>query len=595
MTSNLLEGVLKQQFTDADGLLTWERKRLVLDVSNLNLLVGELTSEQQTAISLRGVKYAKEWSFSSPVCGFGFDLVWFSGQMWNFMSDEERTCKQWVDAINHAISLCNRASQNSQDQSFDMNGTRPPLPPSHFTRTSNERLNTSGSVDMTMTEIPSPPHAAIGKFDGPPTVDKFPQHVHPGSLQSVSRALPMDSYLPQYEAKRYQNHTSEHSDDDQQQHYVPQRSDHPSHNTNSSNINSQHTVYRDSYAAGSSSAYQHTQLGGSVEYHHSQPPVHYHAVMDHQNPQSSRYPTTSADPVYTHDASAHGATHRHEHAEQQHIQQDHRYTAPSHPSAAHAHHRSNNHDDSHSVYTDGKSVASRDSRVSAAPRRSSDSVCSAHSREAAHSVGAPQSRDTSLHEEVNRSAQSIDRSFVSQQWAPQEYHDTARRDSGVPSSAQYSSSGSSIQYSSSGPEPALPQRLHFPQLSQSNTSNNHSGGGAGAELPSAYNNNPLSTSAQYATTASTAAIPTVAPQPQQQQAEAQHQAEQLLASHTLSSDRPSAHLLTQEQLLASHTLSSDRPSAHLLAQEQLLTSQTLSADRPNAHLLAQELTTWQAK
>ena len=542
MTSNLLEGVLKQQFTDADGLLTWERKRLVLDVSNLNLLVGELTSEQQTAISLRGVKYAKEWSFSSPVCGFGFDLVWFSGQMWNFMSDEERTCKQWVDAINHAISLCNRASQNSQDQSFDMNGTRPPLPPSHFTRTSNERLNTSGSVDMTMTEIPSPPHAAIGKFDGPPTVDKFPQHVHPGSLQSVSRALPMDSYLPQYEAKL--------------------------HNTNSSNINSQHTVYRDSYAAGSSSAYQHTQLGGSVEYHHSQPPVHYHAVMDHQNPQSSRYPTTSADPVYTHDASAH------EHAEQQHIQQDHRYPAPSQPSVAHAHHRSNNHDDSHSVYTDGKSVASRDSRVSAAPRRSSDSVCSAHSREAAHSVGAPQSRDTSLHEDVNRSTQSIDRSIVSQQWAPQEYHDTARRDSGVPSSAQYSSSGSSIQYSSSVPEPALPQRLHFPQLSQGNTSSIHSGGGTGAEPPSAYNINPLSSSAQYATTTSTAAMPTVAPQPQQQQAEAHHQT---------------------EQLLTSQTLSADRPSAYLLAQEQLLTSQTLSADRPNAHLLAQELTTWQAK
>lgn len=565
--TNLLEGVLKQQFTDADGLLTWERKRLVLDVSNLNLLVGELTSEQQTAISLRGVKYAKEWSFSSPVCGFGFDLVWFSGQMWNFMSDEERTCKQWVDAINHAISLCNRASQNSQDQSFDMNGTRPPLPPSHFTRTSNERLNTSASVDMTMTEIPSPPHPAIGKFDGPPTVDKFPQHVHPGSLQSVSRALPMDSYLPQYEAKRYQNHTSEHSDDEQQQ-YIPQRSAHPSHNITSSNINSQHTVYRDSYAAGSSSPYQHTQLGGSVEYHHSQPPVHYHAVMDHHNPLSSRYPTTSADLVYTHDESAH------EHPEQQHIQQDHRYTAPSHPSAAHAHHRSNNHDDSHSVHTGGKSVASRDSRVSAAPQRSSDSVGSAHSREAAHSVGTTQSRDTSLHEDANRSAQSIDRSFVSQQWAPQEYHDTARRDNGVPSSAQHSSSGSSIQYSSIGPEPALPQRLHFPQLSQSNTSSNHSGGGAGAELPSAYNNNPLSTSAQYTTTASTAAIPTVAPQLQQQQAEAHHQT---------------------EQLLTSHTLSVDRPSAYLLAQEQLLTSQTLSADRPSAHLLAQELTTWQAK
>ena len=66
---DVIEGVLKQQFTDAEGLLTWERRKLVLDIQHLNLFVSELNSEAKSGISLRGVKYAKEWSFSSSVRG----------------------------------------------------------------------------------------------------------------------------------------------------------------------------------------------------------------------------------------------------------------------------------------------------------------------------------------------------------------------------------------------------------------------------------------------------------------------------------------------------------------------------------------------
>ena len=56
---DVIEGVLKQQFTDAEGLLTWERRKLVLDIQHLNLFVSELNSKAKSGISLRGVKYAR--------------------------------------------------------------------------------------------------------------------------------------------------------------------------------------------------------------------------------------------------------------------------------------------------------------------------------------------------------------------------------------------------------------------------------------------------------------------------------------------------------------------------------------------------------
>eukprot|EP01032_Pedospumella_encystans_P018487 gene18487-21045_t len=71
-----LEGYLKQQCSDETGLLTWERKLFELDITHLELHVKQDESNPlpQSSVSLKGVKYAKEWSFSSPVSGYGFDM-----------------------------------------------------------------------------------------------------------------------------------------------------------------------------------------------------------------------------------------------------------------------------------------------------------------------------------------------------------------------------------------------------------------------------------------------------------------------------------------------------------------------------------------
>jgi len=123
---NILRGTLKQQCLDGQGLYVWEKKTFYLDIPNKALTVTTSSSSSvqhthdeatdgglspmmmhglQTSISLRGAKYAKEWSFSSSLTGFGFDLVWSSGKIWSFLVDDQETCKKWVDFLNISLSL----------------------------------------------------------------------------------------------------------------------------------------------------------------------------------------------------------------------------------------------------------------------------------------------------------------------------------------------------------------------------------------------------------------------------------------------------------------------------------------------------------
>jgi hypothetical protein len=129
-----VDGILKQQFTEADGRLSWEKRHVTVEPGSASLTIAEVGNESPaagTTISLRGVKYAKEWSFSSAVSGYGFDLVWFSGQLWSFMSTEESECRRWVDAINTAIAKgIRRSSEQSNELQAELHGTLPPLPPS---------------------------------------------------------------------------------------------------------------------------------------------------------------------------------------------------------------------------------------------------------------------------------------------------------------------------------------------------------------------------------------------------------------------------------------------------------------------------------
>jgi len=117
---NILRGTLKQQCLDNQGLYVWEKKTFYLDIPNKTLTVTSSSvshshdaitdnvspiNGMQTSISLRGAKYAKEWSFSSTLTGFGFDLVWSSGKIWSFLVDDQETCKKWVDFLNISLSL----------------------------------------------------------------------------------------------------------------------------------------------------------------------------------------------------------------------------------------------------------------------------------------------------------------------------------------------------------------------------------------------------------------------------------------------------------------------------------------------------------
>jgi hypothetical protein len=91
-----IESYLKQQCLDASGLFTWERKYFhlnviegiiqILDNPNPDTLVQTRSSrefetvEAGVKLSVKGAKYAKEWSISTPSFGsYGFVIVWTSG------------------------------------------------------------------------------------------------------------------------------------------------------------------------------------------------------------------------------------------------------------------------------------------------------------------------------------------------------------------------------------------------------------------------------------------------------------------------------------------------------------------------------------
>ena len=99
-----LEGILKQQCQDENGLFNWQKK-----LFRLNSLTGNLSiidnSTEVSSTSLYGAKYAKEWSFSSVLAGYGFDIVWGNGNLWSFLVDDEKTCYNWVTSVNKIIGF----------------------------------------------------------------------------------------------------------------------------------------------------------------------------------------------------------------------------------------------------------------------------------------------------------------------------------------------------------------------------------------------------------------------------------------------------------------------------------------------------------
>jgi hypothetical protein len=106
-----MEGILKQQCINDEALYVWQKKYFKLDVNSLKFdIFGLQDAERKTptfSIPLNSLKYAKEWSFSSAMGGYGFDLVWFSGNDWSFLVENEKDCQEWVKWINEGIALSN--------------------------------------------------------------------------------------------------------------------------------------------------------------------------------------------------------------------------------------------------------------------------------------------------------------------------------------------------------------------------------------------------------------------------------------------------------------------------------------------------------
>lgn len=96
--SNDYRGSLKQQCLDDSGLYEWVRKTFVLNINegSLELYLEEGSNREALShLSLVGARHAKEWSISSAIAGYGFDIVWASGKMWSFLADTEIACQNW--------------------------------------------------------------------------------------------------------------------------------------------------------------------------------------------------------------------------------------------------------------------------------------------------------------------------------------------------------------------------------------------------------------------------------------------------------------------------------------------------------------------
>ena len=116
MAAALAEGFLKQQGVDAGGLFTWERRFFRLTESGDLLGSVDAASQSSSAVSVLGIRLAREWRVSSPAAGFGFDVVWASGALWSFLAASADECRAWVAALNALAqrSVNDRASDVTQ-------------------------------------------------------------------------------------------------------------------------------------------------------------------------------------------------------------------------------------------------------------------------------------------------------------------------------------------------------------------------------------------------------------------------------------------------------------------------------------------------
>jgi len=282
--SDIVEGFLKQQCVDASGLFVWERKLFSLDIGHLELHIKDAdgTSESQSSLSLKGVKYAKEWSFSSSVSGFGFDLVWFSGKLWSFFAEDEPMCKLWVSSINRVISIGKDPSRTSGD--FEL------------LRVAKQNSSFNTVLNDTKLEETSPPHHFTTPFSEPPTTNKFAPS-ETDYYSAASEAPSREGQSMQFRKvspKRYENTEAEHE--------YPPYIGHSGVSVRSSLYNEPGTVH--------SSRNDYRSVSGASDTVHSQQyaqhtqPQHNHLSIQNGNYDSAPQPARSV-------ASSHQQSHQH--------------------------------------------------------------------------------------------------------------------------------------------------------------------------------------------------------------------------------------------------------------------------------------------
>ena len=163
-------------------------------------------------LSLVGAKMAKEWTVASQSMGFGFDIIWLSGNVWSFLADDQMNCHKWVANINESIlsssSVLTKSHEDLRPLLFlgkqielSPQLLPPPPPPSSSSAAIIEHLNES---DTTINEdFQSPAHLMArggtgesGNEEGGHTVPRFVGETKPTTVAVVNAGVGIGMTTP---------------------------------------------------------------------------------------------------------------------------------------------------------------------------------------------------------------------------------------------------------------------------------------------------------------------------------------------------------------------------------------------------------------
>ena len=102
----MLEGYLKQQYLDSNGLYQYKSRYFKLSFERGSLQCSDTPDDETPEVHDLGTAYsAKKLPTSTNVEGGGhtFSLVWCSGRIWIFLVEELALCDTWANALDKVI------------------------------------------------------------------------------------------------------------------------------------------------------------------------------------------------------------------------------------------------------------------------------------------------------------------------------------------------------------------------------------------------------------------------------------------------------------------------------------------------------------